>query len=270
MRSLAGLLTAGALTMPQQSFAQAAVPPPDFEVASIKEAPVGPNGVKGGCHGTDSAYSPSQQASIPPLGRCVITDARLSHLIGIAYGVGMLDLKTGPDWIQRGDLRFNVQAKAQDPAHTTERQLLAMLQNLLAERFRLKFHYEASQAAGFALTVDRSGTKLKASRSEDTTISFAGPNGEKLFRPVPGQPVSMTARKYSITSLINVLSLMGNGAGLDKTGLTGEYDFTLSWDEGAGPNLSTAVREQLGLRLDTTSVPVSTFVVDSAQRPSPD
>jgi uncharacterized protein (TIGR03435 family) len=51
---------------------------------------------------------------------------------------------------------------------------------------------------------------------------------------------------------------------------TGEYHFTLSWDEGAGPNLSTALREQLGLRLDTTRVPVSTFVVDSAQKPTPD
>jgi uncharacterized protein (TIGR03435 family) len=50
-----------------------------------------------------------------PLGRCVITDARLSHLIGIAYGVSMQTLDTGADWIQRGDLRFDVQAKAENP-----------------------------------------------------------------------------------------------------------------------------------------------------------
>ena len=57
----------------------------------------------------------------------MITDARLSHLIGIAYRITMLNLKTGPDWIQRGDLRFNVEAKAEDPSKTTEQQLLTML-----------------------------------------------------------------------------------------------------------------------------------------------
>jgi uncharacterized protein (TIGR03435 family) len=54
----------------------------------------------------------------------------------------MLNRKTGPDWIQRGDLRFNVEAKAEDPSKTTEQQLLSMLQNLLVDRFQLRFHYE--------------------------------------------------------------------------------------------------------------------------------
>jgi uncharacterized protein (TIGR03435 family) len=49
-------------------------------------------------------------------------------LIGIAYGVTMQNLKTGPDWIQYGALRFDVEAKAEDPAHTSEQQLLTMLQ----------------------------------------------------------------------------------------------------------------------------------------------
>jgi hypothetical protein len=209
IRGLAGLLTAGALTMPQQSFAQTVAPPLNFEVASIKEARVGPNGVRGGCHGTDSAYSPNQQATTPPLGRCVITDARLSHLIGIAYGVSMLNLKTGPDWIQRGDLRFNILAKAEDPSKTTEHQLLTMLQNLLVERFQLKFHYEVGDATGFALSVARTGPKLKASQSDDEALTFVGPNGERLFRPVP--------------------------------------------------NLSTALREQLGLQMDAAKVPLSTL-----------
>ena len=91
----------------------------NFEVGSVKEAAITPNGVRGGCHGNNSVYSPTQQAEAPPLGRCVITDARLSHLIGIAYGVSMMNLKTGPDWIQRGDLRFNVEAKAENPNGTT-------------------------------------------------------------------------------------------------------------------------------------------------------
>ncbi len=255
----------GILTV-QLALAQPAAPA--FEVASIKEAPIGPNGVRGGCRGNNSVYTPGQEATAPPLGRCVITDARLSHLIGIAYGVAMMNLKTGPDWIQRGDQRFNVEAKTQDPSHTTEQQLLTMLQDLLVERFQLKFHYEPAETTGFALTVAKNGSKLKASKSEDTAVSFKGPNGEQLIKPAPGRPISMTARKYTIPMLINLLTGLGSGPGTDKTGLDGEYDFTLSWDDNAGPELSTALREQLGLRIESAKVPVSTFVVDSARTPT--
>jgi uncharacterized protein (TIGR03435 family) len=199
----------------------------------------------------------------------VITDARLSHLIAIAYGVSMVNLKTGPDWIQRGDLRFNVEAKTDEPLKTTEQQLLTMLQNLLLERFQLKFHEEPGQADGFALTVAKNGPKLKESKSEDPTVLFKGPNGEDLGKPSPNQPISMTARKASIATLLNILTFMGCGPALDKTGLTGEYDFNLSWDDNAGPDVSSALREQLGLRIDKVKLPVSTFVVDSAQKPTP-
>jgi uncharacterized protein (TIGR03435 family) len=268
LRAAAGLVLSAGIAIPRAGFGQPAAPALNFEVATVKQAPPGPNGVRGGCHGNNSVYTPSQQAEAPPLGRCVITDARLSHLIGIAYGVTMLNLKTGPDWIQRGDLRFNVEGKVEDPSKSTEQQLLSMLQNLLVERFQLRFHYEPGDAAGFALTVAKNGPKLKASQSAETTVLFKGPKGEAQIKPGPGQPISMTARKCSIAMLINVLSLTGNGQGLDKTGLTGEYDFTLAWDENAGPDLSTALREQLGLRIDTAKVPVSILVVDSAQKPA--
>ena len=235
----------------------------------MKVAEPGADGVNGGCHGIDSVYTPRQLAEAPPLGRCVITDARLSHLIGIAYGVTMRDLKTGPDWIQYGDLRFSVQARAENPTHTTEQQLLAMLQNLLVERFQLKFHYEHSQAAGFALLAERSGTKLRPSTSDEMRLSFIGAKGEPVGKPGSGQPLTMMALKCPIAELVTVLTFIGShGPGVDKTGLTGEYDFKLSWDDDAGPVLSTALREQLGLRMESEKVPVSVFVVDSAQKPT--
>ena len=265
--SVVGAVAASLFVLPWPSRAQSASAL-NFEVASVKEA-AGPNGVRGGCHGSNSTYNPSQQQFAAPLGRCVITDARLSHLIGIAYGVSMANLKTGPDWIQRGDLRFNVDAKAEDPTKTTEQQLLTMLQNMLVERFQLKFHYESSDTPGFALTVAKNGPKLKASQSDEPKIFFTGPKGEQISKPAPGQPVSMTVRKFSIPMLISMLAPMGKGPGLDKTGLAGEYDFTLAWDDDKGPDLSTALREQLGLRMESAKVPVSTMVVDSAQKPSP-
>jgi uncharacterized protein (TIGR03435 family) len=88
-------------------------------------------------------------------------------------------------------------------------------------------------------------------------------------KPTPGPPPSLKARRYSMVMLVNLLSgVAERGPGIDKTRLDGVYDFTLSWDEDAGPSLSTALREQLGLRMESEKVPVSLFVVDSAQPPA--
>src|SRR5947199_1362829 len=128
--------------------------PAAFEVASLKPRTTGVNGVHGGCHGIDSIYTPGQAVAAPPLGRCVIGDARLSHLVSIAWQTQTMDrIKSGPDWIASGDERFNVEAKAEDPTKTTEKQLLVMLQALLVERFHMKFHREPAEVPGFALTV---------------------------------------------------------------------------------------------------------------------
>ncbi|MGO9260441.1 MAG: TIGR03435 family protein [Bryobacteraceae bacterium] len=247
-----------------------ATAPLAFEVASVKPSVSGNNGVRGGCHGIDSTYTARQQAEAPPLGRCVITDGRLSHLIAIAWSLGsMLSLKSGPEWIAGGVERFNVEAKSEDPTKTTEQQLLTMLQNLLVDRFQLKYHRETAEKPGFALLVGKNGSKLQESKSEETRMAFSGPDGAAMLKPGPGQPISMKARKVSMAMLVSVLSgIGGHGQGVDKTGLQGEYDFTLSWDEDAGPSLSTALGQQLGLRLESQKVPTSYFVVDSAQRPS--
>lgn len=248
----------------------AAPEPLKFEVASVKVAKSGINGVRGGCRGIDSVFSAEQEkrGGLPPLGRCVITDARLSHLIGIAYGVDMQALDTGPDWIQRGDLRFDVQAKAENPASTTRQQLITMLQNLLVERFQIKFHWVTKLESGFALMVAKNGPKLHTSTSEEEKLTFIGANGEELPKPMGG-PVKVNARKCSLSSLTDLVAFAGNlGPGVDKTGLSGVYDFTLSWNEEDGPNIASALRDQLGLQVKAEKVPVSRFVLDSAQKPT--
>jgi uncharacterized protein (TIGR03435 family) len=270
--SLGGFVVAALFAAPQaRAQANAATEPLKFEVASIKVATSGFNGVRGGCRGLDSVYSAEEQArgGIPALGRCSITAARLSHLIGIAYGVSMQVLDTGPDWIQRGDLRFDVQAKAEDPASATRQQLLTMLQNLLVERFQMKFHYVTKEEPGFALVVAKNGPKLHTSTSEEEKLTFIGPNGEELSKPM-GNAIRVNARKCSVSALKDLVAFVGNiGQGVDKTGLTGVYDFTLSWNEEDGPSLASALRDQLGLQLRPEKVPVARFVLDSAQKPTP-
>jgi len=269
--NLVGFVVTALFAAPQASAQANAAPEPlKFEVASVKVAASGTNGVRGGCRGVDSVYTEEQErGGIPALGRCRITDARLSHLIGIAYGVSMQMLDTGPDWIQRGDLRFDVQAKAENPASATRQQLLTMLQNLLVERFQMKFHYVTKEEPGFALVVAKNGPKLRTSTSEEEKLTFFDPNGVELFKPV-GKAIRVNARKCSVSALKDLVAFVGDiGQGVDKTGLTGVYDFTLSWNEEDGPSLASALRDQLGVQLRAEKVPVTRFVLDSAQKPTP-
>jgi uncharacterized protein (TIGR03435 family) len=236
--------------------------PLTFEVASVKKSTSGFNGVRGECHGIDSKYSAGELAAAPPLGRCVITDGRLSHLIGIAYGVSMGMIKDSPDWVIAGSERFNIEAKAEDPAKATEAQLREMLQALLAERFQLKFHRENRDMPGFAMAPGKNGNKLRKAKGDDVVLDFGG-----AAKPNPAGPISLKLRKYSMAQLAALLSQIGPGPISDNTGLTGAYDFELMWDESSGPSLFTALQEQLGLKLEPQKVPVSFFVFDSAQRP---
>jgi uncharacterized protein (TIGR03435 family) len=247
---------------------------PVFEVASVRPGTSGLNGVRGGCHGIDSKFDPAE--IVPPLGRCVIVDGRLSHLIGIAYGVIMSQIQGGPDWVRTGDDRFSIQAKADSPQTATEHDLLVMLQKLLDDRFQLRFHREDKLLPGFALVAAKNGPHLKPSSSANTSIGF-GP----AAKPKPGAPTTLTAHKATMAALAQALSRVSPGPVTDETGLTGSYDFTLSWDfEGAsglttkndaldssGQSLFTAIRKQLGLRLEPRKVPFSYFVIESAQKP---
>jgi uncharacterized protein (TIGR03435 family) len=242
---------------------QSTAAPLEFEVASVKPSTSGFNGVRGGCHGIDSRYSPNEAGAAPPLGRCVITDGRLSHLIAIAYNLRSIGLiKSAPDWVIAGDERFSIEAKAEDPTKATEDQLLRMLQSLLVDRFKLKFHRENTDVPGFALVIAKNGPKLREATGDEVSTSFGAP-----LKPRLGEPINLTARKYSMEMLAEMLTGLGPGPVRDQTGLKGAYDFKLFWDETGGPSLFTALQEQLGLRLEPHKVPLSFFIFESAQRP---
>jgi len=103
----------------------------------------------------------------------VITDGRLSHLTGVAYGVSMAMIKEAPDSVTAGSERFNIiEARAEDPAKATETQLCEMLQGLLAERFHLKFHGENREMPGFAMVVGKYGHKPREAKGDEVVASF--------------------------------------------------------------------------------------------------
>ena len=168
-------------------------------------------------------------------------------------------IQNAPDWVIRGDERFDIQAKAEDP-RATEAQLLGMLQSLLEERFLLKYHRDIHEEQGYALVVGKNGLKLR--KSSDSEVETLGPSFRK------GDPtVKIAARKYTMAMLASFLSTFGPGNVKDETGLPDFYDIDLTWNEAEGPSVLTAV-QQLGLRLEPRKIPVSYFVIDSAQRPS--
>jgi uncharacterized protein (TIGR03435 family) len=234
---------------------------PAYEVASVKPGLAGA-GVRGGCHGIDSRYAPNEVASAPPLGRCVIRNGRLGHLLVIAYRLhSMSFVEGGPDWVKTGEDRFTIEAKVEDPTKATEEQLYQMLQALLTERFNLKFRKETRYLPGFALTVAKNGPKVKSATGEAVVADWGA-----AFGPIRG-PNTMTVRHYSMAMLADTLTKLGDPI-LDKTGLKGTYDFTLSWDETNGPALSTALQQQLGLKFEAERVPADFIVIESAQKPT--
>jgi uncharacterized protein (TIGR03435 family) len=113
--------------------------------------------MSGSYRGIDSDHGPGNAAI--PLGRCVITDAQLNHMIVLAWHVNYFLIRYAPNWVISDDVRFNVEAKAQDPK-VTEAQLLAMLQEVLEDRFQLKYHREDRKEQGYALVVGGNAPKL--------------------------------------------------------------------------------------------------------------
>jgi uncharacterized protein (TIGR03435 family) len=242
-----------------------------FEVASIKPAvrmqlPPGTFVPQGRCRGIDSKFPPNDVGNSTPFGRCVIRSRPLESAIGLAYNLPVQRVAIGPNgpsWAKSNSVLFDIEANVSDPATTTEQQLLIMLQNLLADRFKLKVHSGTRTMDGFALVVAKGGPKLtRANIDGDEGIS-PGPASRTHFE--------ISCRKVSMSRLALFLST-GRPIGpiVDRTNLRGVFDFTLTADEDVGPSVFTALEEQLGLKLERQSVPVEFVVIDSAERPTQD
>jgi len=142
-----------------------------------------------------------------------------------------------------------------------------MMRNLLAERFQLKVHREAKEVPIYALVVAKGGPKLKESPSDASATGFVRATDKGLH---------MEAKRGTMEKLAAQLSTTAGRPVLDKTGLTGNYEYALDWfpanriapPNSDVPSMFTALQEQLGLRLESATGLQEALVIDHAERPS--
>ena len=235
-------------TIPQmrRTTPMAADADPTFEVSTIKPSRPEERGPRLGIQGRQFTF----------------THASLNDLFDFAYGVQKRQISGEPDWASAES--YDISAVPDGEGEPSARQWQAMVKKLMEERFQLKFHYEKREMPVFALTVAKSGAKLKSS--------------------APGQPQGMGGGPGNLgatsATMAEISQLLAHGfldrPVVDQTGLTGRFDLRLRWTPDdvaaqaadAPPDFFTAMQEQLGLKLVATKAPVDVMVIDRVERPS--
>ena len=248
-----------------------------------------------------AAYSGIQEFQMRPGGRLVIAGMTLRDLVRRAYGFDTIQtagqVVGGPGWA--GEDRFDVQAATDSDVDTNPQErpsrMLAMLRTLLEQRFKLKVRAETRETDAYTLVVsDRNGKLGRDLHPSTIDCPIFIPGAP---RPPP-DPVRwcgfrgprngiLTAQGVTMKELSTMFAgFMSVGRPvIDKTRLTGRFDFHIPFEPGfvpgpnpsaplvpnpaadSGPNLFTAVEEELGLKLRRERAPVGFLVIDDAVRP---
>lgn len=257
---------------PETEWAMAAPPPrippmpadahPSFEVATIK--PTKPDEQR-----TFLIWRGTEMQ---------VVNFSLESLVKFAYDMQDKQIVGAPGWLSTQ--KFDIDAKPDTPGSPNGDQLKEMVQKMLADRFALKFHKDQREMGAYVLTVGRDGPKMKQNTDN--------PNGLPglFFGPI-GTLHVMNANMQNFTNLMQ--SAVLDRPVVDRTGLTGRWDFTLKWtpDESqfagmgvklppppadatdAAPPLFTAIQEQLDLKLEAQRTQVPVLVIDHVDQPSP-
>jgi len=201
----------------------------------------------------------------------------LKSLIGAAYNLTPRAISGGPAWVDSD--RYDILAGTPGEVRPNPEEQMSMLRVRLADRFRLSFHRERKELPIYALTVAKGGSRLKDSKGT--------PDGlPDLVNVVFSDHILLPARNATMAQFAWMMQrAVVDRPVVDRTGLTGRYDFDLEWahdetqfggqlnrtasgDGPVRPDLFAAMRDQLGLRLEATKGPVDVFVIDRAERPS--
>jgi uncharacterized protein (TIGR03435 family) len=234
-----------------------------------------------------------------PGGRFLATNNTLRDLLPFAYGIPQVTagfrIVGGPKWID--DDRFDITATVEGT--WTPQQMSEMLRTLLADRFKLAAHRETRDLPTYALVAVPGASRLKRSAVDQAACDArrAAIQRREAVPPIPAgappvcgtgrsNPGTITAIGWSIEALTSALSPFVNRVVVDRTGLSGLFDFELKWTPDTvpqllpdapplnidpnGPSIFTALQEQLGLRLESTRGLVDIVVIDSVQHPTGD
>jgi len=223
---------------------------PAFEVASVKRSD-----------------SPIKDFRLQPGGRLEVFGQSLNVIIRQAYNVKNYQISGGPPWLDVD--RFDIIAKAE--GEPTREQSLAMLRTLLADRFKLKVRRETKEGNVYALVVAKNGPKLQPPTGDRWS-------GIRLMRITPtsqpGVNYALDAKKATMAMLADRLTETVGRPVLDRTGITGEFDFRVDYslDDNAetrtGLMIFEALPAQLGLKLEAAKGPIERLIIEHAEKPS--
>jgi uncharacterized protein (TIGR03435 family) len=240
-----------------------------FEVTSVKE--------------TKTMLAPGELAGIRAMagGTYMARYATLKSMIREMYKITDVQIAGGPNWIDTA--RFDVTAKAEHPDNIGN--LNIMFQNMLADRFKLQFHRETRTLPVWVVTMDKNGSKMKVNPSPEqfeAPIKLSGAGAASTSLTFTGIHTNMEYLCWWLGLVINRFQQVDRPV-VDRTGLKGFYDFTLTFAPDPsgrtgpngeplasfeGSNLAEALREQLGLKFENTKSPVQVFIIDHLQKPS--
>ncbi|SPE34581.1 conserved exported hypothetical protein [Candidatus Sulfopaludibacter sp. SbA3] len=238
---------------------QTTAPPLSFEVASVKPASAPIATVNAYSEG----YNAGARAALASFGlrisgqRVRVTDNTLRDLVRLAYQVKEYQI-SGPPWITTEKYEID----AMMPSGAKASQAPEMLRTLLEQRFHLVLRRESRNSAVYALVLAKGGPKMTA---------VTGPAGRTVFAgSITGR---VHANAASVATFAELLAKASDRPVVDMTGLTGLYNFDLTYTPelsaapaDAPPALPTALQEQLGLRLEKREMPIEFLVIDRADK----
>ena len=202
-------------------------------------------------------------AGLQPGGRFVMTNGPARVLLNMAYRTPTGEIFGAPGWVTYEN--YDVEARAGRSLQGEE--LSPLLRVLLADRFRLRAHLETRVRPMYELRVASTDRRLGPAMRPSTVDCQSRPGACST----QGGAGVIESNGISMRAFVTWLPARLGRPVLDRTGLTGDYALTLSWsatDTGNGPSLSTALREQLGLALQSVEAPTEVLVVDHIERPS--
>jgi uncharacterized protein (TIGR03435 family) len=241
-----------------------------FEVASIKPSAPDMRGMTLTVQGGPGTGDPT---------RIHYQNLSLHNYITIAYGVDYFQL-TGPEFLESD--HYIIDAKV--PEGATREQLPTMMRNLLIDRFKLAAHLQDKELPVSVLIVAKGGLKMKEhvekpKQEGDAPAPRLSRGQDAEGYPIldgPGMIVGDHARwRAEGIEIGRVLGQIQGQLGrkvTDQTGLTGKYDFVLSWipgqntDSATGPDFLEALQQQLGLKVETKKGMVPVVVVEHIER----